>query len=171
MHFFDPAEPGTKLAFSFILMAAFRQKPTAGFTLIELLIVVAVIGLIVAIAIPNLINAIHKGRQKRSMGDIRTVGSALSMYQRDNAFYPVVSNSDASVLRPFLQVYIGNFSDRDGWATLIGYNSDGGQYTVVSYGKNKAPNPPYINGVTSNFDCDIVFSEGVFVQWPEGSQS
>ncbi|RLE17299.1 MAG: hypothetical protein DRJ65_22990 [Acidobacteria bacterium] len=152
-------------------MMVIRRRSTAGFTLIELLIVVAVIGLIAAIAIPNLINAIHKARQKRSMGDIRTVGSALSMYQRDNASYPILTDSDASILRPYLQVYIGNYSDRDGWATLIGYSSDGTQYTVVSYGRDKVASPPYINGTTNAFDSDIVFSEGVFVQWPEGTQN
>ncbi len=151
-------------------MAILGRKSTGGFTLIELLIVVAVIGLIAAIAIPNLINAIHKARQKRSMGDIRTVGSALSMYQRDNAFYPIVSDGDASVLRPFLGLYIGNFSDRDGWSTLMGYNSDGSEYTVISYGKDKTANPPYINGTTNDFESDIVFSGGSFIQWPEGTQ-
>ena len=151
-------------------MTIHRPRSTTGFTLIELLIVVAVIGLIAAIAIPNLLNAINKGRQKRSMGEIRTVGSALSMYQRDHTFYPIISNGDAAGLKPFLFVYIGNYSERDGWATLIGYNSDGTQYTVVSYGKDRTANPPYINGITNDFESDIVFSEGSFVQWPEGTQ-
>lgn len=142
----------------------------AGFTLVELLIVVAVIGLIAAIAIPNLLNAINKARQKRSMGDMRTVGNALSMYQRDNTFYPVIADGDVSGLRSYLFVYVGSYSDRDGWATLIGYNSDGTQYTVVSYGRNKTADPPYIYGTTGDFDSDIVFVEGMFVQWPEGSQ-
>lgn len=164
-------QTGNESCNSNLTMAILRRKSAAGFTLIELLIVVAVIGLIAAIAIPNLLNAIHQARQKRSMGDIRTIGSALSMYQRDNAFYPVFPSGDASVLRPFLHVYIGNYSDRDGWATLIFYNSDGSQYTVVSYGRDKIVSPPYINGTTNDFNSDIVFSEGVFIQWPEGTQS
>ncbi|PYT07794.1 MAG: hypothetical protein DMF49_07090 [Acidobacteria bacterium] len=56
-----------------------RSKQT-GFTLIELLIVVAIIGIIAAIAIPNLLNAIDRGKQKRTMADIRSVGTAVEEY-------------------------------------------------------------------------------------------
>ncbi len=60
-----------------------RQK---GFTLIELLIVVAIIGIIAAIAIPNLLNAIDRGKQKRTMADMRSVGTAIESYAVDNNF-------------------------------------------------------------------------------------
>ena len=62
----------------------------AGFTLIELLIVVAIIGIIAAIAIPNLLNAIDRGKQKRTMADMRSIGTACEEYSIDsNNFYPV----------------------------------------------------------------------------------
>src|SRR2546428_13479279 len=61
----------------------------SGFTLIELLIVVAIIGIIAAIAIPNLLNAIDRGKQKRTMADIRSVGTAVEEYVLDNNFYPI----------------------------------------------------------------------------------
>ena len=47
------------------------RRKDKGFTLIELLIVVAIIGIIAAIAIPNLLNAIDRGKQKRTMADLR----------------------------------------------------------------------------------------------------
>ena len=62
------------------------RRNDKGFTLIELLIVVAIIGIIAAIAIPNLLNAIDRGKQKRTMADLRSVGTAIESYSIDNNF-------------------------------------------------------------------------------------
>ena len=56
------------------------RRRIEGFTLIELLIVVAIIGIIAAIAIPNLLNAIDRGKQKRTMADLRSIGTAVESY-------------------------------------------------------------------------------------------
>src|SRR5437016_230886 len=64
------------------------KRNRKGFTLIELLIVVAIIGIIVAIAIPNLLNAIQRAKQKRTMGDMRSIGTAAESYSVDYNAYP-----------------------------------------------------------------------------------
>ena len=59
-----------------------------GFTLIELLIVVAIIGIIAGIAIPNFLGARTKARVTRAFADMRAIADALEMYYVDNTEYP-----------------------------------------------------------------------------------
>ena len=58
------------------------------FTLIELLIVVAIIGILAAIAVPNFLNAQVWARVSRVLSDQRNIGTALDMYQIDQSAFP-----------------------------------------------------------------------------------
>ena len=145
------------------------RRNSKGFTLIELLIVVAIIGIIAAIAIPNLLNAIDRGKQKRSMADLRSIGTASEAYAVDNNFYPV---GNLAAVEPVLEpIYIKAMPLTDGWNNAVVYlgAANGIGYTVSSTGKNGAVDA-WVGGMTNDFDCDIVFIEGQFVQWPEGMQ-
>ncbi|MBZ0256288.1 pilin [bacterium] len=59
-----------------------------GFTLIELLIVVAIIGILAAIAVPNFLNAQMKAKIARVQADLRAMKTAIEMYALDNNSYP-----------------------------------------------------------------------------------
>ncbi|MBN2328381.1 MAG: prepilin-type N-terminal cleavage/methylation domain-containing protein [Candidatus Omnitrophica bacterium] len=59
-----------------------------GFTLIELLIVVAIIGILAAIAVPNFLNAQIRAKCSRAISDMKTIETSLEMYRLDNNDYP-----------------------------------------------------------------------------------
>jgi type II secretion system protein G len=148
------------------------MRKDRGFTLIELLIVVAIIGIIAAIAIPNLLNAIHRGRQKRSMADMRTIGTAIGTYATDMNFYPRGMTNLGQFEAHLVPVYLRRLPSKDGWNTIYNAFTDaeGDHYTIQSYGKNKTNQGCVLGTETQNFDCDICHQDGMFVQWPEGIQ-
>ena len=63
-------------------------RKTKGFTLIELLIVVAIIAILAAIAIPNFLAAQIRAKAARAKSEIRTLATALESYYIDNNLYP-----------------------------------------------------------------------------------
>ncbi len=62
-----------------------------GFTLIELLIVVAIIAILAAIAVPNFLEAQVRAKVSRSLSDMRSLATAIESYYVDNNTYPLAS--------------------------------------------------------------------------------
>ena len=60
-----------------------------GFTLIELLIVVAIIAILAAIAVPNFLEAQIRSKVSRVKADLRTIATALEIYNVDQSSYPI----------------------------------------------------------------------------------
>lgn len=147
------------------------RRTSGGFTLIELLIVVAIIGIVAAIAIPSMLNAIDRGKQKRTMADIRALGTAVESYAVDVSLYPT-STDIVSLVDAVRMNYNDRLPTKDAWNFEMIYVPDAGTgYTIGSGGKNGGTlNVVGTGGPTTDFDDAIIFSDGRFVQWPDGQQ-
>jgi Tfp pilus assembly protein PilE len=127
---------------------------TVVIVIVALLVVVGFIGILAAIAVPNLLTAMQRAKQKRTMADIRAMALPVEEYKAANN-------------RPPESIAI----KKDGWGNNFRYASDGTNYWIVSAGKDgkfeEAEAWHYQQGETRNFDCDIVLSNGTFQRYPE----
>jgi type II secretory pathway pseudopilin PulG len=158
---------------------------SAGLTVVIVIGVVlgliGVTGIVAAIAIPNLLNAINRSRAKRTVADIRTIGTAVDAYAVDHRHFPEAASIAelASVLEP---TYVRALPMEDGWRSPFEYECwrarpgaagcdayvivSGGRDTIIDlddlrrYAGQQVP--------TTDFDCDIAYSNGIFVQFPDG---
>jgi type II secretion system protein G len=73
-------------------------NPSKGFTLIELLIVVAIIAILAAIAVPNFLEAQVRAKVSRVKSDMRSIATALEAYRTDGNRYPPTPWTTPNVL-------------------------------------------------------------------------
>ena len=125
-------------------------------------------GIVAAIAIPNLLNAIDRGKQKRTIADLRSLGTAIEEYSIDNDAYPVAL--DIATLSGLLEPdHIDKAPSKDGWGHAFVVDASPTRYTICSNGKDGSGDCQRDDGgETDRFDDSITFADGSFVQWPEG---
>ena len=166
-----------------------RQK---GFTLIELLIVVAIIGIIAALLIPNFLDALQKAKQKRTVADMRNTGTAMFSWLTDqlgaaaaggasttvdlsgtNYGAKFTSAALATILVP---QYLQSVPQKDGWKHDYTYWLKTGTsvldqhvMAIQSSGRDTIAATQYTSGPfePTDYDQDIVWADGYFVRWPE----
>jgi general secretion pathway protein G len=170
-----------------------RRIREKGFTLIELLIVVAIIGLLAAMLIPNLLDALQKAKQKKTMADERLLGGAMMGWLTDEvsaaAAGAQLTQLDLTLYTPItvpqlynkvVPTYIQDIPAYDGWKRPYDLYLDtvlpidinvmairsAGQGGVVQGNS-------YVSGAfePTAFDEDVVWADGFFVRWPQRMSS
>jgi len=114
-----------------------------GFTLVEILVVITIIGLIMALVGPRVINYLGESKGKAAKIQIESFGNALDLFYLDAGRYPTTSEGLRALMErptntafwngPYLK---GNAVPNDPWGRVYLYRSPGqhGAYDILSYG-------------------------------------
>lgn len=122
---------------------ALARRGERGYTLVEILVVITIIGLIVALVGPRVLNYLGESKVKTAKIQIQSFASALDLFYLDTGRYPLSSEGlNALVQRsgglttwngPYLK---GGSVPNDPWGKAYAYRSPGehGPYDIISFG-------------------------------------
>ena len=121
-----------------------RRRAQAGFTLVEILVVITIIGLIMALVGPRVLNYLSESKAKAAKIQIESFASALDLYYLDLGRYPTTNEGLAALTQgnnapgwngPYLR---GGVVPNDPWGHSYLYRSPGQRapYEIVSLGSD-----------------------------------
>ena len=129
------------------MIQKFHSKK-GGFTLVEIMIVVAIIALLAAIAVPSFLRARTRSQASTVLNDLRLIDAAKDQYMIENNRSSVASFT-AAMLSPYLKAGSDLQNSLGGGSAT----DRAGGSTIVYEGSNTLPS------VTHSFDSDVVPDE------------
>ena len=121
-----------------------------GCTLMELLVVLAILGLLTAIATPYVLHYLETAKIKTARTEIANIGAGLDMFKSDVGRYPTTQEGLTALLKapPDAENWDGPYIKKldtfnDPWGRPYKYQSPGqhSEYDIFSYGPNKQASP------------------------------
>jgi general secretion pathway protein G len=122
-----------------------RVRGQRGFTLVEMLVVITIIGLIMSLVGPRVLNYLGESKVKAAKIQIQSFSSALDLFYLDAGRYPTTSEGLAALVKPAAGLatwngpYVkGGVLPNDPWGKPYIYRSPGERsaYEIVSYGSD-----------------------------------
>jgi general secretion pathway protein G len=122
-----------------------RRRSERGYTLVEILVVITIIGLLMALVGPRVLNYLTESKVKTARIQIQSFASALDLFYLDAGRYPTSAEGLAVLVRPTTGItawngpYLkGGTVPNDPWGKPYQYRSPGehGAYDVVSLGSD-----------------------------------
>lgn len=127
------------------MLSKMTRNNEKGFTLIELMIVIAIIGILAAIAIPQFTNYKKRAGNSASMSDLKNLATAQEVYNTDNNTYTstIANLSDAGFISASKNVTVTITAASATAFTATAVSSAGTHtYTVTGPGGSISPNSP-----------------------------
>ncbi|MEW6008834.1 MAG: prepilin-type N-terminal cleavage/methylation domain-containing protein [Candidatus Omnitrophota bacterium] len=84
------------------------EQRLKGFTLVEIMIVVAIIALLSALAIPNLLRARMSTNESAAQSSLRTISTSAESYRAVSIYYPPSLNALSSTTPPYIDTVLGS---------------------------------------------------------------
>jgi len=120
-----------------------RRGAERGFTLVEMLVVITIIGMIMGLIGPRVLNYMSESRVKTAKIQIQSFGSSLDLFYLDAGRFPTTSEGLAALVKPVSGIaswsgpYLkGGTVPNDPWNNPYVYRSPGqhAPYDIISYG-------------------------------------